>query len=98
MAKVVFLVGLAGAGKSYLAEQLLKQGTYVYLGEGFHPDFDPRAFRHHLSTLISSLRSGTGSSGFVSPGNVAKTYVGVTGRGSELPDEYRASSQMSSLL
>ena len=58
MVKLVLVVGLAGAGKSHMIGQMVKSGDYIDFGEGFHPHFDPPAFRHRFADLVAKLQAG----------------------------------------
>ena len=53
MAKVTFILGLSGSGKTHLAEELLKNSEAMLFDEGFHDNFT-----ENFETLIEYLNEG----------------------------------------
>lgn len=61
MAKIIFILGLCGSGKTYYAEQMKKKSqSLVIIDEGLdpHPNFDKKTFDQNYSKLTSNVSKG----------------------------------------
>lgn len=57
MAKLTFILGLCGSGKSYLANSIKNSNPSVLIiDEGFNPLFDKVIFDKNYNKIISSLK------------------------------------------
>jgi hypothetical protein len=58
MARVIFILGLAGAGKSTLADRMNANGLYFVIDGEFDPDLNQAQFDQKYAALVGSLRQG----------------------------------------